>query len=186
MARIQGSPVEHVHVENGLGERETFRVAELDAYYRRVRERFLAAIASESETYGWPVSHCGICDFRLRCRERRVEDDHLSLVAGIRRAQAETLIDGGVTTLAALGELPAVAGNGLLPAGTDAKPYERVRLQAGMQLRGRLEGRYLYELLPDEEERGFRLLPEPDRGDVWFDMITTRRWPILVTRPALM
>ena len=45
-----------------------------------------------------------------------------------------------------------------------------MRLQAAIQLRGRLEGRYLYELLPDEEERGFRLLPEPDAGDVWFDM----------------
>ena len=46
----RGSPagaVERVHVENGLGERETFRAAEFEAYYRRVRERFLAAIADE-------------------------------------------------------------------------------------------------------------------------------------------
>jgi len=168
--RIQGSTVEHVHVENGLGDRETFRVAEFDAYYRRIRERLLAAVADEPETYGWPVSHCGICDFRLMCRARRVGDDHLSLVAGVRRAQAETLIDGGVTTLEQLGDLPTLVGDGLLPAGTDAKPYERVRLQAAIQLRGRREERYLYELLPDEEDRGFRLLPEPDAGDVWFDM----------------
>jgi predicted RecB family nuclease len=170
LARIQGRPVERVHVENGLGERESFRSAELDAYYRRVRGRFLTALADEPETYGWPVSHCGICDFRLRCRGRRVEDDHLSLVAGMRRAQAETLMDGGVTTLEELGELPGISGNGLLPAGTDLKPYGRVRLQAALQLRGRREGRYLHELLPDEEERGFRLLPVPDHGDVWFDM----------------
>ena len=170
VARIQGNPVEHVHVENGLGERESFRVSELGAYYRRVRERFLAAVADEPVTYGWPVAHCGICDFRLICRERRVEDDHLSLVAGMRRTHAETLVAGGVTTLAQLGELPAIGGNGLLPPGTDVKPYERARLQAAIQLRGRRERRYLHELLPDEEERGFRLLPEPDHGDVWFDM----------------
>ena len=47
VARISGRPVERVHVENGLGERETFRVVEFEAYYRRVRERFLAAIADE-------------------------------------------------------------------------------------------------------------------------------------------
>ncbi len=35
--RLQGRAVERVHVENGLGERETFRVAEFDAYYRRIR-----------------------------------------------------------------------------------------------------------------------------------------------------
>jgi uncharacterized protein len=64
VTRISGRPVEHVHVENGLGERETFRVVEFEAYYRRIRERFLAAIADEPPTYGWPVNHCGICDFR--------------------------------------------------------------------------------------------------------------------------
>ena len=37
VARISGRPVERVHVENGLGERETFRVVEFEAYYRRVR-----------------------------------------------------------------------------------------------------------------------------------------------------
>ena len=45
--RIGGRPVEYVHVENGRGERETFRVAEYEAYYRRVRERFLAAVEEE-------------------------------------------------------------------------------------------------------------------------------------------
>ena len=45
-----------------------------------------------------------------------------------------------------------------------------MRQQAELQLRGRREDRFLFELLPDEEERGFRLLPAPDAGDVWFDM----------------
>ena len=61
LARIQGAPVEHVHVENGRGERETFRVAEVESYYHRVRERFLAALDAEKETYPWPCDHCGIC-----------------------------------------------------------------------------------------------------------------------------
>ena len=83
VARIQGAPVEHVHVENGLGERETFRLAEFESYYRRVRERFLGALSSEQETYPWPCDHCGICDFRHRCYLQRVDDDHLTLVAGV-------------------------------------------------------------------------------------------------------
>jgi len=168
VARIQGAPVEHVHVENGRGERETFRVAELQAYYRRIRARFLDALASAPETYGWPCDHCGICDFRLLCREQRVADDHLTLVAGLHRSHAETLIEAGVTTLEALGELTSADVPGLDE--TRRQTFEAIRQQAALQLRGRRTGTYLWELLPDEAERGFRLLPAPDEGDVWLDL----------------
>ena len=51
-----------------------------------------------------------------------------------------------------------------------AESFEAIRQQAALQLRGRRTGTYLWELLPDEPERGFRLLPAPDEGDVWFDI----------------
>ena len=166
--RLQGAPVEHVHVENGRGERESFRTAEFQAYYRRVRERFLAALAREDATYPWPCGHCGICDFRNFCRARLEADDHLVLVAGMRRGWAERLLADGVDTLAQLGSLPA-NGDGR-PHGLRPESFEKVRHQAELQLRGRVTGTHLYELLDDEEERGFRLLPAPDRGDVWLDL----------------
>ena len=97
--RIQGMPVERFHVENGRGERESFRVVEFGAYYRRVRDRFLAALDAGPETYGWPCDHCSICDFQKVCRQQRVDDDHLSLVAGLRRSHAEMLIEEGMKTL---------------------------------------------------------------------------------------
>ena len=166
VARISGLPVRQVHVENGLGQRETFRVADYEAYYRRVRERFLASLGAEQDTYGWPCGHCGICDFRHLCWQQRVDDDHLTLVAGVRRGQAEKLAKAGITTLEALGDLPA----GTTVDGIRAEILEVIRHQAFLQLKGRREGKHCWELLPDEEERGFRLLPEPDVGDVWFDM----------------
>ena len=166
LARIQGTPVEHVHVENGRGERESFRVAEFESYYRRMRSRFLAALDTGPDTYPWPCDHCGICDFRRRCYGQRVDDDHLTLVAGMRRSYAEALAAGGVTTLEALGDLPAgTPVDGIRPEALDA-----VRHQAELQLRGRREGVACWELQGDEEERGFRLLPRPDDGDVWLDL----------------
>ena len=170
VARISGRPVERVHVENGLGERETFRVVEFGAYYRRTRDRFLAAIADEPDTYGWPTSHCGICDFRHLCWGRRVEDDHLTLVAGMRRGQAETLMSVGIETLEELGDIPRGTLDARVKPGTDAESFDGVHHQAELQLRGRREKRYLWDLLPDQEDRGFRLLPAPNPGDVWFDM----------------
>jgi predicted RecB family nuclease len=166
--RLQEAPVERVHVENGRGERETFRVAELHAYYRRVRERFLQALERDDATYPWPCGHCGICDFRHVCRAQLEDDDHLVLVAGMRRGWAERLMAGGIETLAQLGSLPET-GNGA-PHGLRPESFERVRHQAELQLRGREAGADLYELLPDEDERGFRLLPAPDVGDVWLDL----------------
>ena len=166
LARIQGSPVENVHVENGRGERETFRLAEFESYHRRVRGRFLAALDVDAGTYPWPCDHCGICDFRRRCFAQRVDDDHLTLVAGMRRSWGETLELAGVSTLEALGDLPA----GSRVEGIRPESLAAVRHQAELQLRGRREGRHVWELLPIEEERGLRLLPRPDEGDVWFDM----------------
>src|SRR5581483_7612717 len=166
VARLQAAPVERVHVHNGRGERETFRVAELDAYYRRVRRRFVEALAAPAETYPWPCAHCSICDFRRLCRERLVADDHLMLVAGMRRSDAEELMEAGVATLEELGGLaasPAVSG-------LRAETVDALRQQARLQLHARRDGRHRYELLADEEERGFRLLPAPDAGDVWFDI----------------
>jgi uncharacterized protein len=86
----------------------------------------------------------------------------------MRRGWAETLEAGGVETLAQLGSLPT-AGSGA-PHGLRPESFEKVRHQAELQLRGRETGIHLYELLPDEVERGFRLLPEPDFGDVWLDL----------------
>ena len=48
LERIQGRLPEHVHVELGSGERETLRTAEFIAFFRRSRERLLAAIAGEA------------------------------------------------------------------------------------------------------------------------------------------
>ena len=153
-------------MENGLGERETFRLAEFESYYRRVRERFLGALAAEQETYPWPCDHCGICDFRHRCYLQRVDDDHLTLVAGVWRSRGELLEAAGVTTLEQLGELPA----GTPVDGIRPESLEAMRHQAELQLRARREGVLCWELLDLEEERGFALLPAPDAGDVWFDM----------------
>src|SRR5918992_1486752 len=44
LERVQGRLPEHVHVELGSGERATFRTSDFIAFYRRSRQRLLAAI----------------------------------------------------------------------------------------------------------------------------------------------
>ena len=61
--RLQGAPVERVHVENGRGERESFRVAEFQAYYRRVRWRFLDCARARGRDL--PLAVRALRDLRL-------------------------------------------------------------------------------------------------------------------------
>jgi predicted RecB family nuclease len=168
LERIQGTLPEHMHVELGSGERATLRTADFIAFFRRSRERLLAAIAAsdQQETWPWPVYHCTICDFRHLCQERRVEEDHPILVAGLGRLHAERLAAHGIATLTALAE---TAPDTTVPR-IRSETFERIRSQASLQLHFTRTGERRIELLPDEEDRGFRTLPTPSPGDVWLDL----------------
>jgi predicted RecB family nuclease len=169
LGRIQGRLPEHVHVELGSGERETLRTADFIAFFRRSRERLLAAIAiagdGAGETWPWPVYHCTICDFRDLCRDQRVKEDNPVIVAGLGRLHAERLARAGIPTLTALAETPATEVARIRP-----ETFERLKSQAALQLHFTRTGERRVELLPDEEDRGFRLLPPPADGDVWLDL----------------
>src|SRR5207244_3815122 len=99
LARIQGRWPEWMHVVNGLSERESFRPQDFLAYYHRLKRRFLDAVESRRLTYPYPVDHCSLCEFLVLCKEQWERDEHLSLVAGIRRTQVDRLNAAGIATL---------------------------------------------------------------------------------------
>ena len=165
LGRIQGRTPERMHVVLGTGARESFRLADFEAYYRRVRARFLDFLAREPETYPWPVAHCRVCDFHPRCTEQWERDDHLTLVAFIRRDQIGRLELAGIATLEQLGDTPAGTAVDRIAPPT----FEALRHQAALQLEHRRTGLHRYELLLPEPERGLGLLPEPSPGDLFFD-----------------
>ena len=166
LARIQGQWPEAMHIVNGLGDRETFRPDDFLAYYRRLRERFLAAVGNGRATYPYPVDHCSLCDFLALCKDRWRRDDHLSLVAGISRTQVDRLSAAGIPTLQGLAtftsdtKIPKFRGQTLT----------KLREQAALQLHRRQTGELRHVQLPVESERGLALLPEPSPGDIWLDL----------------
>ena len=165
VGRIQGVMPLWMHVVLGTGTVETFQYAEFDAYYRAVRRRYRDAWASGRPTYPYPVRHCRVCDHASQCEARWEADDHLSLVAHIRRDQVERLNEAGITTVAALASVdPARA------IGIGRPALERLRHQASLQDHHRRTGEHRYELLAIDEHSGFRLLPRPSDGDMFFDM----------------
>src|SRR5712692_10906727 len=83
----QGREPENMHVVLGDMTVASERVADYSAYYRSVKARFEDALAEAIETYPHPVDHCKMCAWSPCCDQRRREDDHLSFVAGLSRAQ---------------------------------------------------------------------------------------------------
>ena len=93
LARIQGRAPEQVHVVGGDGRKHSYRLADMAAYVRGVKARFLdqvvgADAAGEQPPYPEPVDHCGVCVWAETCQARWRADDRLWLVAGMRGDQA--------------------------------------------------------------------------------------------------
>ena len=180
VAEMQGVAPERMHLALGgaKAERVSFRVADYAAYYRSVARRFEAFLRDDAPawplpTQAEPVGHCGVCRWRPECEAGWRRDDHLSLVAGVGARERDALRAHGVNTRTALGERHPEDARPLT-----AEAVERIHLQAAIQLRGEREGAHLSEriapardadgaLLPNQ---GLLLLPEPSRGDLFFDI----------------
>jgi predicted RecB family nuclease len=165
--RIQGSAAEFMEVILGDDRRTRFRVADYAAYYRHVKAAYLRdRDRPDPEPYPLKVAHCSVCDWAPRCEQQREDDDHLGLVAWMRRDHAQKLEQGGLTTVEGL----AAATVADRPAGMQDATFTRLRRQAALQVLGRTTGAHHYELLEHAEAAGFGLLPAPSAGDVFFDM----------------
>jgi uncharacterized protein len=166
IAAVQGVAPERMHVLLGQGERRTLRHDDFAAYYRRVRQGFERVTQDGHATEPYPVEHCRLCDFRQVCNERWEAEDHLTLVANIRRAHVEALHAAGVTTLKSLAALPAARA--IADVGDPA--LTTLRDQAELQRVRRETGRLDWHTIPGDKDRGFALLPAPSPGDVIFDI----------------
>jgi len=173
VARIQGTAPECAAIVLGTGAEWSFRVEDFAAYYRRLKAAYLAAVAAGEDAYPLECAHCDLCAWREACARRRDRDDHLSLVAGIRRDQIVKLESSGIATLAAL----AAAGDDARPKKLAAQTYATLRLQAAEQHKYRDArarngtARHTYSFrAPADAKSGFARLPEPDAGDIFFDM----------------
>jgi predicted RecB family nuclease len=172
VARITGTPPEYGAIVLGNGRKQRFRMSDYSAYYRHLKATFLARVTELRDTYPLVCSHCQICRWANVCERRRDEDDHLSIVAWMRRDQIARLKAAGIPTVAAL----AAAGDGQCPLGMAEDTFETLRTQAHLQHKQRLAfangaGRkHFYQFREAAEGDGFSKLPPPAPGDVFFDI----------------
>lgn len=173
LAQIQGSLPEWMWVipprANFKGEK--YRVTDYAAYFRYVKTRLERSIQNRNAngTYPEPVPHCDICRWFRECDTQRRTDDHLSLVAGIRRLQCNQLRSWNTDTMAKLAVLPIPLRQ--RPEHGSREAIEGVREQARVQVQGRSENKLVHEpIMPVIEGMGFCRLPQPSSGDLFLDI----------------
>jgi uncharacterized protein len=149
---------------------DQLRVDDYMAYYRMARQSFEEKLASEPDGNSKPerCNHCQICNWWPTCEKAWRAADHLAFVAGISKSQRVELVEQGITSLTQFAEAEEPVRQHPKRGSLDA--YYKVHRQAKIQLKGRQTGNPEYEFNDIDKERGFLLLPEPNPGDVFFDL----------------
>lgn len=175
IGEIQAHVPEHMHVVSPGAEftESAYRVFDYLAYYRFVKNRVLKTLEvtqhkDEIETYPDPVDHCEVCRWWKVCDQQRRKDDHLSIVAGVSKLQTRELEGHSIDTLEKLASHP-MPFKEKFNRGT-SEGFVRVREQARVQASSRKQSKPIFEMLPLEGGRGLHILPDPSKGDVFFDI----------------
>lgn len=163
LAEVQGVMPVHAHVELGDGTRATLRLADYAAYARAARARLEAFVANPAPTRPIPCSDCALCRWADHCEGVWKAQDSLFHVANISKVQVKKLEAQGIATLAAL------ADHDQPVRGMARTTQERLVGQARLQ-QARKTGEPSFILRAAEPGRGFALLPEPQPGDLFYDI----------------
>ena len=169
---LTGHAPEHLSLWLGSGSRQAIRSADVMSHWRRLRKQLRALVSEDApgNTNPEPCTHCAFCEFAEVCDDYWDATDSLVLVANLRSADRAALNDDGVETLAALAGTEPASGAG----GLSMERLEVVAGQAALQLESRRHPDQppVFRLLEgaDAENRGFAAMPEPDDGDIFFDV----------------
>lgn len=163
LTEIQGVAPEFAHVELGDGTRATLRLADYSAYARMARARLEGFVANPTPTRPMPCADCGLCRWADHCESVWQTEDSLFNVANISRGQVKKLEAAGIATMETLASLDhPVRG---MAENTQARLTTQARLQ-----HARKTGEPTFELRAPEPGKGFDLLPEPQPGDIFYDI----------------
>ncbi len=161
---------DEVELVLGTGTTARYSVSEILPVYRSRRrdlQRLLDAHLAGGEPVSWGDAQVRSC---FRCPECSIEvkaADDLLLVANMRLSQRARLIDADVTTMTALAQ-----HEGPVPE-LSARTLAALRAQARLQVAPRPTGTPPFEVA---DPNPLALLPDPDKGDLFFDFEGDPLW----------
>ena len=163
LTEVQGVAPEFAHVELGNGTRATLRLSDYEFYARLARSRLEDFIENPKLTRPIPCTDCGLCRWSNHCATVWSAEDSLFNVAGISRSQVKKLEEAGVKTMEGLASLTHQIQS--ITENTRLRLTTQARLQ-----HARKTSNPSFELRDPEIGKGFDLLPEPQPGDIFYDI----------------
>jgi uncharacterized protein len=168
-----GVPVApEVELVLGDGATASYRVDELLPVYlprRAALQRLLDDHLAGGTAVTWEDDEVRAC---FRCPECAIQvraTDDLLLVAGMRVSQRARLIEADITTLTALAQ-----NDGPVPE-LSARTVASLTKQARLQIAPRVDGKPPFEVA---DPQPLTLLPDPDKGDLFFDFEGDPLWTV--------
>ena len=168
LSKIQGILPERMHLIDGSDIVHKYKTKEFLDFYLFTKnnfEKYLKNISKE-KVYPEKCSHCAICDYSQVCEKIWVEDNYINQVAKINRSQIEKLKKIGINTVKKLAE----ANPEQLKVKINKQALKDRISQAQLQEEKRETGASKYIILDPDKGKGFYKLPEPNEGDLFFDI----------------
>ncbi len=165
---IQGKLPDEAVIVLGDGTQERFRLPAYLSYFNNLKEQFTAAqntFTGDSDTMPDPSLEVDHGAWGSYAKQLMEETDSLAQVAGIRKTQIKRLYASGVKTLTQLVEMDQTSVKGISP-----EMYEKIKAQAGIQLRSRGLDKPLFNVLKNDNAKGLSALPLASSNDTFFDI----------------
>ena len=154
----------------GDGTITRYRIDEIAPVYRRRRaelQRLLDEHYAGQAPVQWADDRVRACFRCPECTIQVQETDDLLLVANMRTSQRARLIDAGITTRTELAQ-----HSGTVPD-LSARVVTTLSAQAQLQIATRIDGKPPFEVA---DKQPLMLLPNPDKGDLFFDFEGDPLW----------
>jgi predicted RecB family nuclease len=170
---LTGRPPHQMHLWLGSGEIESLEVEQFGAYWRRLRKRLTTVMAGPVDDTVRPekCSHCEFCEYSQHCQDTWRAADSLVYVANIRTREMAAFEEADIATVVEL------ATTFEPTTGVSVARQVRLRQQAELQVtsRDQPDAPPVYRSIPPDVDdpvwgHGYGYLPEPDSGDVYFDL----------------
>lgn len=168
LEKIQDTLPHHLWLILGNLKEVSYRTLDYIHYFQHIKARFETFLTLRPKTKAEPCTYCDHCHWQSECETYWQKVDHLSLVANISRLHRDKLYNQGINTLKDLAALPI---DSQFPQ-FNSDVLQRLIHQAKLQYQAREDGQKHLELIPQvtDDMRGFKRLPPPNPGDLYFDM----------------
>lgn len=165
---VQGVLPGSIGVVLGTNELVTYSTSQIYDYYLAKKSEFYdQQDAFDMSSMPDPFEYNEFGQWTDFVQERRIETDHLSLVANITRTQIAKLEEAGISTCDGLANTSIKAVHKL-----PEEIFKRLQAQASIQKESEVVGSTQYAILPNQESTstGLTLLPPHDSHDLFWDL----------------